>query len=198
MDCGLAPRCPNRFLSLDGKLLMDAIYDGDDWVDHYTWRLVGSNDNGDVVFDGLCPKHLHPFVSSLIESSARVAPYSSASLHDTDVLKTIRESIDEGTMSGPLFSRLVGLDEIGSKRLLAGESGTHLSVDDFNPAASRCSSQINPSTMPPATPLLNKKAPPTAIPKGTAINGAQTRSPRGITLAHEQCATPPSKRLQAA
>ena len=49
MDCGLAPRCPNRFLSLDGKLLMDAIYDGDDWVDHYTWRLVGSNDNGDVV-----------------------------------------------------------------------------------------------------------------------------------------------------
>ena len=78
MDCGLAPRCPNRFLSLDGKLLMDAIYDGDDWVDHYTWRLVGSNDNGDVVFDGLCPKHLHPF-------------------------------------------RLVGLDEIGSKRLLAGE-----------------------------------------------------------------------------
>ena len=24
-------------------------------------------------------------------------------------------------MSGPLFSRLVGLDEIGSKRLLAGE-----------------------------------------------------------------------------
>lgn len=60
-------------------------------------------------------------VSSLIESSARVAPYSSASLHDTDVLKTIRESIDEGTMSGPLFSRLVGLDEIGSKRLLAGE-----------------------------------------------------------------------------
>ena len=53
---------------------MDAIYDGDDWVDHYTWRLVGSNDNGDVVFDGLCPKHLHPFVSSLIESSARVAP----------------------------------------------------------------------------------------------------------------------------
>ena len=95
---------------------MDAIYDGDDWVDHYTWRLVGSNDNGDVVFDGLCP-----FVSSLIESSARVAPYSSASLHDTDVLKTIRESIDEGTMSGPLFSRLVGLDEIGSKRLLAGE-----------------------------------------------------------------------------
>ena len=121
MDCGLAPRCPNRFLSLDGKLLMDAIYDGDDWVDHYTWRLVGSDDNGDVVFDGLCPKHLHPFVSSLIESSARVAPYSSASLHDTDVLKTIRESIDEGTMSGPLFSRLVGLDEIGSKRLLAGE-----------------------------------------------------------------------------
>lgn len=121
MDCGLAPRCPNRFLSLDGKLLMDAIYDGDDWVDHYTWRLVGSNDNGDVVFDGLCPKHLRPFVSSLIESSARVAPYSSASLHDTDVLKTIRESIDEGTMSGPLFSRLVGLDEIGSKRLLAGE-----------------------------------------------------------------------------
>ena len=113
MDCGLAPRCPNRLLSLDGKLLMDAIYDGDDWV--------GSNDNGDVVFDGLCPKHLHPFVSSLIESSARVAPYSSASLHDTDVLKTIRESIDEGTMSGPLFSRLVGLDEIGSKRLLAGE-----------------------------------------------------------------------------
>lgn len=107
--------------SLDGKLLMDAIYDGDDWVDHYTWRLVGSDDNGDVVFDGLCPKHLHPFVSSLIESSARVAPYSSASLHDTDVLKTIRESIDEGTMSGPLFSRLVGLDEIGSKRLLAGE-----------------------------------------------------------------------------
>ena len=92
MDCGLAPRCPNRFLSLDGKLLMDAIYDGDDWVDHYTWRLVGSNDNGDVVFDGLCPKHLHPFVSSLIESSARVAPYNSASLHDTDVLKTIRES----------------------------------------------------------------------------------------------------------
>ena len=68
-----------------------------------------------------CPKHLHPFVSSLIESSARVAPYSSASLHDTDVLKTIRESIDDGTMSGPLFSRLVGLDEIGSKRLLAGE-----------------------------------------------------------------------------
>ena len=121
MDCGLAPRCPNWFLSLDGKLLMDAIYDGDDWVDHYTWRLVGSNDNGDVVFDGLCPKHLHPFVSSLIESSARVAPYSSASLHDTDVLKTIRESIDDGTMSGPLFSRLVGLDEIGSKRLLAGE-----------------------------------------------------------------------------
>ena len=109
MDCGLAPRCPNRFFSLDGKLLMDAIYDGDDWVDHYTWRLVGSDDNGDVVFDGLC------------ESSARVAPYSSASLHDTDVLKTIRESIDEGTMSGPLFSRLVGLDEIGSKRLLAGE-----------------------------------------------------------------------------
>lgn len=107
--------------SLDGKLLMDTIYDGDDWVDHYTWRLVGSDDNGDVVFDGLCPKHLHPFVSSLIESSARVAPYSSASLHDTDVLKTIRESIDEGTMSGPLFSRLVGLDEIGSKRLLAGE-----------------------------------------------------------------------------
>ena len=98
MDCGLAPRCPNRLLSLDGKLLMDAIYDGDDWVDHYTWRLVGSNDNGDVVFDGLCPKHLHPFVSSLIESSARVAPYSSASLHDTDVLKIIRESIDEGTM----------------------------------------------------------------------------------------------------
>lgn len=45
---------------------------------------------------------------SLIESSARVAPYSSASLHDTDVLKTIRESIDEGTMSGPLFSRLGG------------------------------------------------------------------------------------------
>jgi len=83
---------------------MDVIYDGDDWVDHYTWRLVGSNDNGDVVFDGLCPKHLHPFVSSLIESSARVAPYSSASLHDTDVLKTIRESIDDG-----------------SKRLLAGE-----------------------------------------------------------------------------
>ena len=121
MDCGLAPRCPNRFLSLDGKLLMDAIYDGDDWVDHYTWRLVGSNDNGVVVFDGLCPKHLHPFVSSLIESSARVAPYSSASIHDTDVLKTIRESIDDGTMSGPLFSRLVGLDEIGSKRLLAGE-----------------------------------------------------------------------------
>ena len=32
MDCGLAPRCPNRFLSLDGKLLMNAIYDGDDWV----------------------------------------------------------------------------------------------------------------------------------------------------------------------
>ena len=53
--------------------------------------------------------------------SARVAPYSSASLHDTDVLKTIRESFDDGTMSGPLFSRLVGLDEIGSKRLLAGE-----------------------------------------------------------------------------
>lgn len=100
---------------------MDAIYDGDDWVDHYTWRLVGSNDSGDVVFDGLCPKHLHPFVSSLIESSARVAPYSSALLHDTDVLKTIRESIDDGTMSSPLFSRLVGLDEIGSKRLLAGE-----------------------------------------------------------------------------
>lgn len=121
MDCGLATRCPNRFLSLNGKLLMDAIYDGDDWVDHYTWHLVGSNDNGDVVFDGLCPKHLHPFVSSLIESSARVAPYSSASLHDTDVLKTIRESIDEGTMSGSLFSRLVGLDEICSKRLLAGE-----------------------------------------------------------------------------
>ena len=121
MDCGLAPRCPNRLLSLNGKLLMDAIYDGDDWVDHYTWRLGGSNDNGDVVFDGLCPKHLHPFVSSLIESSARVAPYSSASLHDTDVLKIIRESIDEGTMSGSLFSRLVGLDEIGSKRLLAGE-----------------------------------------------------------------------------
>ena len=142
MDCGLAPRCPNRFLSLDGKLLMDAIYDGNDWVDHYTWRLVGSDDNGDVVFDGLCPKHLHPFVSSLIESSARVAPYSSASLHDTDVLKTIRESIDEGTMSGPLFSRLVGLDEIGSKRLLAGEK-----VDDFNPAASRCSSQINEASM---------------------------------------------------
>jgi len=98
-----------------------AVLRPDDWVDHYTWRLVGSDDNGDVVFDGLCPKHLHPFVSSLIESSARVAPYSSASLHDTDVLKTIRESIDEGTMSGPLFSRLVGLDEIGSKRLLAGE-----------------------------------------------------------------------------
>ena len=106
---------------LDGKLLMDTIYDGDDWVDHYSWRLVGSDDNGDVVFDGLCPKHLHPFVSSLIESSARVAPYSSASLHDTDVLKTIKESIDEGTMSSLLFSRLVGLDEIGSKRLLAGE-----------------------------------------------------------------------------
>ena len=48
-------------------------------------------------------------------------PYSSASLHDTDVLKTIRESIDDGTMSGPLFSRLVVLDKIGSKRLLAGE-----------------------------------------------------------------------------
>ena len=128
MACGLAPRCPNRFLSLDGKLLMDAIYDGDDWVDHYTWRLVGSDDNGDVVFDGLCPKHLHPFVSSLIESSARVAPYSSASLHDTDVLKTIRESIDDGTMSGPLFSRLVGLDEIGSKRLLAGENEASMAM----------------------------------------------------------------------
>ena len=183
MDCGLAPRCPNRFLSLDGKLLMDAIYDGDDWVDHYTWRLVGSDDNGDVVFDGLCPKHLHPFVSSLIESSARVAPYSSASLHDTDVLKTIRESIDDGTMSGPLFSRLVGLD-------------------DFNPAASRCSSQINPSKTPPATPLLNKKAPPTAIPKGTAINGAQARSSmesrHQTSSSAEQCVTPPSKRLQAA
>ena len=121
MDCGLAPRCPNRFFSLDGKLLMDAIYDGDDWVDHYTWRLVGSDDNGDVVFDGLCPKHLHPFVSSLIESSARVAPYSSASLNDADVLKIINDSIDEGMMSSLLFSRLVGLDEASSKRLLAGE-----------------------------------------------------------------------------
>lgn len=148
MACGLAPRCPNRFLSLDGKLLMDAIYDGDDWVDHYTWRLVGSDDNGDVVFDGLCPKHLHPFVSSLIESSARVAPYSSASLHDTDVLKTIRESIDDGTMSGPLFSRLVGLDEDWLETTACGrKSGTHLSVDDFNPAASRCSSQINEASM---------------------------------------------------
>lgn len=28
---------------------MDTIYDGDDWVDHYSWRLVGSDDNGDVV-----------------------------------------------------------------------------------------------------------------------------------------------------
>ncbi len=100
---------------------MDTIYDGEDWVDHYTWRLVGSDDNGDVVFDELCPKHLHPFVSSLIESSARVAPYSSASLNDADVLKTIKESIDEGTISDSLFSRLVGLDEISSKRLLAGE-----------------------------------------------------------------------------
>lgn len=100
---------------------MDTIYDGEDWVDHYTWRLVGSDDNGGVVFDGLCPKHLYPFVSSLIESSARVAPYSSASLNDADVLKTIKESIDEGTMGGSLFSRLVGLDEISSKRLLAGE-----------------------------------------------------------------------------
>lgn len=100
---------------------MDTIYDGDDWVEHYTWRLVGSNDNGDVVFDGLCPKHLHPFVSSLIESSARVAPYSSASLNDADVLKIINDSIDEGMMSSLLFSRLVGLDEASSKRLLAGE-----------------------------------------------------------------------------
>lgn len=100
---------------------MDTIYDGDDWVEHYTWRLVGSNDNGDVVFDGLCPKHLHPFVSSLIENSARVAPYSSASLNDADVLKIINDSIDEGMMSSLLFSRLVGLDEASSKRLLAGE-----------------------------------------------------------------------------
>ena len=74
MDCGLAPRCPNRFLSLDGKLLMDAIYDGDDWVDHYTWRLVGSNDNGDVVFDGLCPKHLHPFNMSRTLSRGKIGP----------------------------------------------------------------------------------------------------------------------------
>jgi hypothetical protein len=120
---------------------MDTIYDGDDWVDHYSWRLVGSDDNGDVVFDGLCPKHLHPFVSSLIESSARVAPYSSASLHDTDVLKTIKESIDEGTMSSPLFSRLVGLDEIETTTC-GRKGGTHLSFDDFNPADGRCSSQL--------------------------------------------------------
>ena len=51
---------------------------------------------GDVVFDGLCPKHLHPFVSSLIESSARVAPYSSASLHDTDVEDHKGSRIDVG------------------------------------------------------------------------------------------------------
>ena len=47
-------------------------------------------------------------------------------------------------------------------------------------------------------PAQKQKAPPTAIPKGTAINGAQTRSPRGITLVHEQLATLPSKHLQAA
>ena len=62
MDCRLAPRCPNRFLPLVGRSLVDTIYDGDDWVEHYTWRLVGSNDNGDVMFDGLCPEHLRPFV----------------------------------------------------------------------------------------------------------------------------------------
>lgn len=43
-----------------------------------------------------------------------------------------------------------------------------------------------------------QQAPPTAIPKGIAISGAQTRSPRGITLAHEQFVTLPSKHLQAA
>ena len=60
----------------------------------------------------------------------------------------------------------------------------------------------NPGTTPPATPLLNKKAPPTAIPKGTAINGAQARSSmesrQHTNSSAEQRATPPSKRLQAA
>ena len=46
------------------------------------------------------------------------------------------------------------------------------------------------------------KAPPTAIPKGTAINGAQARSSmesrHQTSSSAEQCATPPSKRLQAA
>ena len=60
----------------------------------------------------------------------------------------------------------------------------------------------NASTTPPATPLLNKKAPPTTIPKGTAINGAQARSSmesrQHTNSSAERLVTPPSKRLQAA
>lgn len=100
---------------------MDALYDGDDWVEHYNWRLVGSNDNGGVVFDELCPKHLYPLVSSMIESSARVASYNSASLTDANVLRVIKDAIGEDIMSGSLFARLVGLDEADANRLLAGE-----------------------------------------------------------------------------
>lgn len=47
-----------------------------------------------------------------------------------------------------------------------------------------------------------QKAPPTAIPKGTAISGAQARSSmesrQHTNSSAEQRATPPSKRLQAA
>ena len=62
--------------------------------------------------------------------------------------------------------------------------------------------RANPRIVTASTPLLNKKAPPTAIPKGTAINGAQARSSmesrHQTSSSAEQCATPPSKRLQAA